>query len=175
MFCCKLYILNSIPTSCWSKHKLYDLQKSPFWSRDTCGWLLNSKLTDRQKTLTWKDFWLLLGNVWTPSEAVDKLCDLPQPPASRTIDLELSKGGKKVGIPRFPRIVTDTVFWGCSRAIPRNHPGLFRHSRLLCLSYPQRYRCVEIFWYTGRRTTAAVSHTQEMIPFLRCSLPECFV
>lgn len=47
--------------------------------------------------------------------------------------------------------------------------------RLLCLSYPQRYRCVEIFRYTGRRTTAAVSHTQGMIPFLRFSLPECFV
>lgn len=126
-------------------------------------WIQNWR-TD-SKPLTWKDFWLLLGKVLTLSEAVDKLCDLPQPPARRAIDLEFSKGGKKVGIPRFPRIVTGTVFWGCSRAIPRNHPGLFRHSHLLCLSYPQR----------SRRTTAAVFHTQEMIPFLRFSLPECFV
>lgn len=87
-------------------------------------WIQNCR-TD-SKPLTWKDFWLLLGNVLTPSEAVDKLCDLPQPPARQTIDLELSKGGKKVGIPRFLRIVTGPVFWGCSWAIPRNHPGLFR-------------------------------------------------
>lgn len=44
-------------------------RKSPSWSRDTCGWLLNSKLTDRQETPHMK------GLLAAPRKCLDSLRD----------------------------------------------------------------------------------------------------